>query len=251
MARIELRYATIRMKDGFAGTAAINQGVTAPANGDTSFTIDAVSVNHVSGHQVIPKGARFTFAADTTRTYVVTGRTPDNTTGPTTAITFTPALATASGIPADNGVLTFKSQQLDIKVGDGNLTYTAANNYEYDLDRGTLSTVREGDDIPLEVSLDMVYEFVTTGTGEAITPIDALTRKGGAVEWTSTSTDVCEPYAVDIEVDHLPPCAGVQREITLFPDFRSDSREFDLSAATISVQGRCNATEPTYQRAAQ
>lgn len=248
MARIELRYATIRMKDGFAGTATVNQGVTAPANGDTSLTIDAVSVNHVSANQVIPKGARFTFTADTTRTYVVTGRTPDNTTGPTTAITFTPALATASGLPADNAVLTFKPQQLDIKIGDGNLTYTSANNYEYELDRGTLSTVREGDDIPLELSLDMVYEFVTTGTGEAVTPIDALTRKGGAVEWTSTSTDPCEPYAVDIEVEHVPPCGGIQKEITLFPDFRSDSREFDLSAASISVTGRCNVTDPSYLR---
>ena len=35
MARIELRHATIRVKDGFSGTAAVNESTTPPADGDT------------------------------------------------------------------------------------------------------------------------------------------------------------------------------------------------------------------------
>ena len=247
MAKIELRHATIRMKDGFQGTALVNDGGI--ADGDTTLEIDTVAVNHKTGNPVIPIGARFTYAGDTAATvYTVTGRTPNDTTGPTTEITFSPALAAARTLPVDDEVITFAAQQLDVKIGEGNLTYTEANNYEYDLDRGTLDTVREGDDIPLEVSTDFTYEFVTTGTGETVTPMDAIRGDGAAAEWSSSATDPCEPYAVDLEVEHVPPCGTSETEITIFPDFRADSKEFDLSEATISVTGRCNATRPSYSR---
>jgi hypothetical protein len=79
--------------------------------------------------------------------------------------------------------------------------------------------------------------------------MDALKRKGSAAEWVSSSSDLCEPYAVDIEITHEAPCGTNQDEITLFPDFRSDQREISLKDATISITGRCNAVEPTVTRA--
>ena len=45
MARIELRYCTIRLKDGLAGTAAVNQSMTAPMAGDTTLTVDTIVLN--------------------------------------------------------------------------------------------------------------------------------------------------------------------------------------------------------------
>jgi hypothetical protein len=129
------------------------------------------------------------------------------------------------------------------------VTYTENKEYEYELDRGILDTVREGDEQPLDATIDFVYEFVTTGTGEAITPVDALKGVGGAVEFVSSSSDLCEPYAVDIEIEHDPgACSGAGNEVTTFPDFRHDTLEFDLDEATISVTGRSNATEPIIQR---
>ena len=100
----------------------------------------------------------------------------------------------------------------------------------------------------MDVNLDFVYEWITTGTGEAITPMDALKRKGGANEWVSSSSDPCEPYCIDIEVEYVPRCGNAQKEITVFPEFRSDSREVDFGEASISVSGRCNATEPIVTR---
>jgi hypothetical protein len=100
----------------------------------------------------------------------------------------------------------------------------------------------------MDVNLDFVYEFVRTGTSENITPVDALKGVGGAAEWVSASDDPCEPYCVDIEVEHDPPCGTAESETTLFPDFRYDTLEFDLGEATISCTGRCNATEPTITR---
>jgi hypothetical protein len=240
MARIELRDSTIRMKDGLAGTAAINDaGVM---TGDNEFDIDTVALNTALTEQV-PIGARFTVAGESgSPVHTVTARTgPD----PTTNIVFTPVLA--AGV-SDMAVITFLPQQIEVKIGDGNLTYTETKNYEYELDRGNLDTVREGDEAPMEINLEFVYEHVRTGTNENITPVDALKGIGAAAEWVSSATDQCEPYAVDMEVEHNPPCGTAETETTLFPDFRRDSLEFDLSAATIAVAGKCNASEPTITR---
>lgn len=167
-----------------------------------------------------------------------------------TNITFSPAWGTPT--PADDDTITFLPIEVEIKIGDGNLTYTENIEYEYELDRGELDTVRKGDAQPMDVTIDFVYEFVSTGTGEAITPVDALKGIRGAAEFTSASDDPCEPYAVDIEVEHDPgECtrtAGTELEVTLFPDFRYDTLEFDLDEATISATGRCNAEEPTITR---
>ncbi len=241
MARIELRDCTIRLKDGLTGTCVVAEA--APGANDTDCDVNTISLN-TADTDLIPVGARFTRPNNTT-VYVVTARTPAAT-SPTTNITFTPAWG--SSPPAQGDTLTFTSQQLDIKVGEGNLTYTESKEYEYLLDRGNLDTVREGNEQPLDVSLDFVYEFVTTGTGEAVTPVDALKRQNKAAEWVSSSADPCEPYAVDIEITHSPPCGSAQNEVTTLPDFRYESLEFNLSDAVISVSGKCNVSEASVVR---
>jgi hypothetical protein len=96
--------------------------------------------------------------------------------------------------------------------------------------------------------LNFVFEHITTGTSETISPMDALKRRGGAEEWVSSSSDLCEPYAVDIEVEHVPPCGTSESEIVTFPDFRSDKREVSYKDANIAVTGKCKATEPIVTR---
>jgi hypothetical protein len=245
MARIELRDATIRIKDGLSGAGLINEPTTAPVATDAEFDIDAVVLNSAVTDQV-PVGARFLVDGETdaTAVHVVTARTP--TSGTTTNIVFAPVLG--AGTYANDGAVTFQAQQVDVKLGDGNLTWTVNREMEYELDRGNLDTVREGDQVPLDVVLDAVYEFITTGTNETITPFDAMNGTGGASEWVSSSSDACEPYAVDLEVEHVPPCGGAQTETTILPDYRYDTLEVDLDAATVSSTGRCNAVKPTVTR---
>ena len=167
--------------------------------------------------------------------------------GTTWELTFTPMIP-AGDIPADADVITFLPQQLTIKIGDGNITYTEHNEYSYDLDRGDLDTVREGNQVPMDVKLDAVFEHITQGTSEAISPMDALKGIGGASAWVSASADQCEPYCIDLIVKHTPPCGTSQLETVTFPDFRSESREINYKDATISVSGKCKATEPTVTR---
>ena len=362
MARIELRNATIRFKDGLSGTAVINNA-SAPIPTDTVLTITTVALN-TDDTDLVPIGARFVVEGESSQqVHVVIDRTPSGS-GPTTEITFTPALgagtyatdeiqeleehqggvdggtftltftlasaetfttgainhdevaaniqsaidsaATAepisgwtngdivvtggpltttpvvltfsgnsvadqnhaqttidggsltngtAGTPSTTqdggtipGDLTFQSQELIIKIGDGDATYTENDEYIYDLDRGELDTVRRGDDQPMEVALNFVYEHITTGTGETIAPMDAIKRRGSASEWVSSADDKCEPYAIDIEITHIPPCGTSETEVTLFPDFRSEQREVSFADANVAVTGRCNAVEPIVSR---
>ncbi len=157
---------------------------------------------------------------------------------------------TTNGSGVQNGdSLTFLPQQIEVKIGDGNLTWTVNREFEYLLDRGDLDTVREADQVPLDVTLDMVYEFITTGTDNIVTPYDALNGVGGADEWVSSSDDPCEPYAVTLEIEHDPPCGSEETEITTLTDFRYDTLEADLSAATVVATGRCNSVLPDFERA--
>jgi hypothetical protein len=244
MARIELRDCNVLFQDGLSGTGAINQA-TPPVQNDTDFDIDTIVLNTVDTEKV-PVGARFKVAGETTQVFhTVTACTPTDT-SPTTNIEFTPALG--AGTYTDNGMVTFYPQQLEIKVGDGNITYTEHNEYEYLKDRGDLDTVREGDQVPMDVKLEATFEHITQGTSEPVSPMDALKGVGGADEWVNASADPCEPYCVDLVVLHTPPCGTAELERVTFPDFRSETREISYKNATISITGKCKAVEPIVVR---
>jgi hypothetical protein len=245
MARIELRDCDVIVQDGLSGTGAVNEPVTPPAATDTDFDIDTLVLNTADTDKV-PVGARFKIAGETTQVFhTVTARTPADA-GPTTNIVFAPALG--AGTYEDGGIVTFYPQNLDIKIGEGNLTYTEHTEYEYLKDRGDLDTVKEGDQVPMDVKLEAVFEHITQGTSEPVSPMDAIKGVGGASEWVSASDDLCEPYCVDIVVLHTPPCGTAELERVTFPDFRSETREVNYKDSTISITGKCKATEPVVER---
>lgn len=161
--------------------------------------------------------------------------------GSTWEVTFTPAFSVANGIPVDDAVVTFTGRTLEVNVGDGTLTHTEKKNYQYVLDRGNLNTVRQLDQAPLEVKLDFVWEFLTAIAGSVTpTPEDCIKQVGGAANWITSSHDPCEPYAIDIEIEYVPPCGGSQMEIILLQDYRSESLEHNIKDATIVTSGKCN-----------
>jgi hypothetical protein len=248
-----------------------------PATGrvkDATISIgdDNLDVDQITGR--VPVGTTFAMAG-VTGTFTVTATT--ETTGDTTNIAFTPVLeednlpadeaaitfsqipgsitispplATADGLPQAAAVITILGRCLNVKIGDGNLTWDEVTNFEYEMDRGHIDAVVEGDDEPLSVTLDSVYEFVTALTGSNVpTPEDVLKRRGEAADWITTGADPCELYAVDIELDFHPPC-DVPHEITTFKEFRWDTVNHELGDATLRFEGRCKNTEPeTIRRA--
>lgn len=231
MARIRLRHCTLRFIDGYAAEAVIND---TPANGDTTLTIT------FAGGE-IPVGTRFEIAG-VNQIYTITAvsGTPN-----TTDITFTPALATADNIPSDGATITIQGRCLEVKVGDGNISYDTDRELEYELDRGQLDAVVEGDDVPVSLNLDLTYEWLKAATGVTIpTPKEVLRKKGAAADWVSAGADPCEPYAILVEMDYHPQC-NLPHEITRFPEFRVESLSHDLQNSTIAARGRCKVSDIT------
>lgn len=137
---------------------------------------------------------------------------------------------------------------VEMKIGEGTLTYTEKRNMEYTKDRGILDTVREGDEEPMDVRFDLLWEFLKSSSGVVPTPEEALKFTGPAASWVSTSDDLCEPKALDIIVIYEPPCGGEKMELVILPDFRYEQLDHDLKAGTIAVTGKCNAKEASVQR---
>ena len=142
-------------------------------------------------------------------------------------------------------------KELEIKIGEGNLTYSEKQTMEYVLDRGLLDIVSEGDQVPMDISFDFVWEFLKADGGTIPTVEEFLKRSGPAAAYVSTTSDQCQPYSVDIEIEQDQPCGGVKREIITLPDFRWEEINHDASAGSVAVTGKCNATKATIIRAVQ
>ena len=136
-----------------------------------------------------------------------------------------------------------------LKVGTGNFTWTETKTRIYDMDRGDFDTVRNGDENPMDVKFDFVWEYLLSDGAEGASIEDALKKTGAAASWTSTDTNTCAPYAVNLVVLHDPVCTTTMTEQYTFPQFRYESLDHDPKEARVSVSGKCNATQPTIVRA--
>jgi len=145
------------------------------------------------------------------------------------------------------------TNSLEIKLGDGNITWSEKKARQYIKDRGKLDTVRNADEDPMDVTVDALWEFLTgSGASGALPTVeDAFKRRGPAAAWTSSSSDLCEPYAVDIEITYDPDCDVERREIYTLADFRYETADHDLKAGTLRFTGKCNVVEAGVARAAQ
>ena len=136
--------------------------------------------------------------------------------------------------------------ELTLKVGEGNLTFTEQYNMEYLLDRGNLDGVREGDQVPMEVSFQVNLEALKSSTGDDDTPWEFLRNRGQTT--LATVGEACDPFAVDIEVTFAHGCTGTEDEEMLFEEFRVENIGGDLKAGQLSFSGKCNKVAPTPTR---
>ena len=206
--------------------------------------IGATTINVTGFSGALADFDNFTIAGDST-IYNVSSHS--ETLGNTTSITFTPALVASA---TTGEAVTVQPHSIEITFGDGNCTYDEKRTFKYIRDRGRLDTVRQEQDEPLEVSIDATWEFIRADSGVPPTIEDCLKNRGQASAWVSSSDDLCEPYAVDIEIEYDPPCSGEDREIITLEDFRWESFNHDLKAGTLAVKGKCNVTDATVLRAA-
>lgn len=237
MAEIDLKQTKMYIEDGY-GTAGLVNHTGGYTTGATTMAVDGFTT-------ALDIGDLFTMPGDDTM-YEITAHT--ETTGATTSITFTPPLVVAT---TDNEVINVGPHSLLIVIGDGNLSYTEHLERIYKLNYGKLHHVKNGDEAPMDVNFDLVWEYLKSDTGFPITPREALTQSGGASTWVTTSSDPCEPYAVNIRIRYTPLCADQKLEDTIFEDFRHDSIDGSVKDGTLSVKGKSNRLVPTSVRVAR
>jgi hypothetical protein len=144
------------------------------------------------------------------------------------------------------------AETLEVKIGEGNLTYTETINRKYVKDRGILDTVVNEDEEPVSVSLDFMWEFLKASTSEDPSIEDALKNEGEASAWVTSDTgDPCAPYAVDVTIVHDPPCGDEEIETIVLSNFRYESLNHDSKGGSVAVSGKCNITKATITRSAQ
>lgn len=240
MAQIDLRNTTLELRDGFAITAKVNQPASpgpVPASGDTTLTIDSIAT-------AIPVGIEMRIAGTDAVYHVVSsvgGATP-------TSVTFTPALSTAAVVPVDNANITFGPHVVAIKVGEGTLTYNERQDMEYVRNKRQIAFVRYGDEQPMDVTFNCIWEFIRSDTGETPTVEEVLKKEGNASDYVTSGADPCEPYAVDIRVLYTPPCTTVKAEETILKEFRREGLNHNVKDGTIEASGKCKIANAVHNR---
>ena len=194
----------------------------------------------------IPVGTTFVIAGDTTQYSIVSvtgGSTP-------TAFSFTPPLTQNE---SSGAAVTVGPNILKVKVGEGNLTFNAKRNMIYVREKRSIvdGFVMTGDDEPMDVKLDMIWEFLSSDTGDPPTMEEAILNEGNAAGWVTSGANPCEPYAIDIEVIYTPPCAGVDAERIVLAEYRWESLDHDLKAGTLATSGKCKILTPVATRVTQ
>ncbi len=239
MAKVDLKFATITLVDGFPldslGTPLVNNG------GGYSTTATTMAVDGITG--AVSIGDTFTVATNDT-VYTITAHTESGSN--TISITFEPGLADSA---SDDDAINFQPHELEIKIGEGTLTYDEKRKMEYILDRGRLSTVRLGDEEPIDVKFDFIWEFLTAIDDSHIPTIeDVLKKRGEAANWATSAADVCEPYALDVVILYTPDCTGIDPEQITLSDFRWESLAHDFKQGSVAVTGKCNNLVATASR---
>lgn len=232
---IDLKNVTIYFEDGTILNGLINN-VAGYNIGATSLLVDVFTSK-------VPVGARISINGDDRYTVVST----TETSSATTTIVITPALVAA--VSDDQPVIAY-GVYLKIKVGDGTCTFSEKKPREYKLDRGLLDSVRNGDQVPMDVSIGLMYIALTASSGDPPTPEDALKQRGAASGWINADvSDPCAPFAINIRLDHQPPgCTAFQVERVILPSFRYEELNHDPKAGTIACTGKCNALEALVTR---
>jgi len=208
---------------------------------------DWVVTFNTGGNKSAITGTGTNLTGGATTTVVITETVKGVTGTGTSYITITPGLLVATTI---GGSVTFGGRKLEVKIGEGNLTYTENSPRQYIKDRGNLDTVRNDDQEPMDVKMDFIWDWLSSVSGATPTIKEALKKKGGAVNWVTTSDDACEPYCCDLEIFYDPNCGSYNSERVVLREFRVETLEHNLRDAQVSATGKCNVIEAEETRIA-
>lgn len=227
--QINLKNCSFYILDGGGGFTHIGH-----VNGNQSAGLTGVDLTSVTSAEVA-KGDLIAFETNPTHRYLVKGFA-------TNIVTIAPALVEALSA-GDEVYVIHNPENIEIKIGEGDLTYTEHHARTYTKDRGRLDTVRDADEEPMDVAFQFTWEWIRSKSGDIVPTIEeALKQQGIASDWMSSSADACEPYCVDILVVNAPECLA-DNEVIILSQFRYETLEHSVKNGTVSCTGKCNVTE--------
>ena len=154
----------------------------------------------------------------------------------------------------NNATVKFKDGtpfETEIKIAEGQLQWTESRNVEYQNSKGTLESTREGDEVPCQLSMNFIWEFlINSSGGSPVYPYEALHFIGEAASWVSSDTaDPCAtPPSIDVEVTFDLSCSSEDTEVYLFNFFRWETISPDGGNGQVAVAGNCKIVKPTVTR---
>jgi len=137
---------------------------------------------------------------------------------------------------------------LGFRFGNGNFSYSLRREFNYIPERGRMenSTMTEGDEVPMDIQFNGVYETLY-GDDNSPSIYELLMGRGDCAGWAGLGDNPCEPYAVSLVLVNDPlirvPTCG-EGEILLFENFFCAQADPDLSAQEYSFQGQSKSLFP-------
>jgi len=241
MAQIDIKECTIKLFDGTLGTTTVD---CTNSDSDLTFTAKSkhIGSDTISIEYIDPGGAsqslditvddrKITVDLATSTASAITSTAADiktaieNDTDANALVTV--EFAETSGTGIVNAITEQQltgQKSLEIKIGEGNLTFTEHRPVEFTRDRGNLDTVREADQEPMDLSIDATWEWMSSVSGSSTPTIrDVLRKVNEASTWLSTADDPCQPYCVDVELWNAPGCGTIEDELVMFEEFYFES----------------------------
>jgi len=139
-----------------------------------------------------------------------------------------------------------------LRIGEGNFAYTKARNIVTKKSRGYLDKIREGEDEPVAINFQVVWDAIESSGDEPPTLEEVLDGQGPG--WVSAATDLAGPFSVNLQIIRNVHCKRpnnitfTDNETYNFPEFNYEELAHSLKDATIDCSGFSNRVKPTVSR---
>lgn len=140
---------------------------------------------------------------------------------------------------------------IEIKIGEGNLTWSEKRDIHFIKSRGDLDQVREGDELEMDVTLQFLWEFLHGTDADPPTFEDVLKHRGPATNWLSVTpvdVDPDAPFCISIDILYDPICGDEEKENYILEEFHYTSLSHSLRDGTVDCNGSCNRSQALVSR---
>lgn len=137
-----------------------------------------------------------------------------------------------------------------IRIGEGNFSYSRRRSVEPRKSRGNLHSSREGEEEPIDIQFQFVWDYIRSSGSEPPTIEEIIDgRATGWVSATPKNFDPDGPFTVNLQIVRLVSCAN-DGEVYNFAEFNCTELSHSLKDSTVDCRGFSNRVRPYVTRGA-